>query len=50
MVYLRGEEATIEKLEEIFPGMEIGEDNEGQLIVYTNVKVKDGWLVTMEEE
>lgn len=38
------------KLLDIFPGMEVGEDNDGQLIVYTNTRLKDGWVVTMEDE
>ena len=37
---------------EILPNATVGEDNEGQLVIYTNLKVvsSDGHLVDMEDE
>lgn len=38
-------------LETFLPGASLGEDNEGQLIIYTNLKeVGDGYLAEFEVE
>ena len=50
MVYLYSEDGAMRKLLDIFPGAQVEEDNDGQLIVYTNTRLKDGWVVTMEDE
>lgn len=40
-----------EALEEIIPGFSIGEDNHGQLIIYTNLRQNDdGELEDFEED
>ena len=44
---------TMLQLRKILPEMEVGEDNDGQIIIYTNLQAKENndgsqYLVTME--
>ena len=43
------EDELIGKLLEIFPNMTLGEDNSGQLIVYTDCQLVGGTVVAYEE-
>jgi hypothetical protein len=33
-----------------FPNAEVGEDNDGQLVIYTALAIKDGKVVSFEPE
>lgn len=44
------ESEMISKLLAVFPNMELGEDNDGQLIIYTDCRLIDDMVVKMEEE
>ena len=37
-------------IDKILPGAQIGEDNDGQIVIYTDLMEKDEKLVKFEEE
>lgn len=43
------ENELVEKLLQIFPNMELGEDNDGQLIIYTDCELTNGIVTPYKE-